>query len=199
MVGLEKRISDKEVAGLLKKGTSWYESRGWKAFPFQKEMMEKYLSGYQGLLNAPTGSGKTYAMWIPILLEHLYLKEHHPKQVKKGLQAIWITPLRALSKDISQANQLACEELETGWKVEIRTGDTSSSVKARQKRRMPEGLVTTPESMHVLFASKNHEKLFEGVKAIVIDEWHELLGSKRGTQVELLIARIRKISPDVKV
>ncbi len=73
MVGLEKRISDKEVAGLLKKGTSWYESRGWKAFPFQKEMMEKYLSGYQGLLNAPTGSGKTYAMWIPILTTFLDL------------------------------------------------------------------------------------------------------------------------------
>ncbi|MEM9934799.1 MAG: ligase-associated DNA damage response DEXH box helicase [Bacteroidota bacterium] len=199
MVGLDAVLSDQQVANLLNEGKSWYSQRAWKAFPFQIEMMEKYLTGYQGLLNAPTGSGKTYAAWIPILLEHLHLKKHHPTQLKKGLQAIWITPLRALSKDISHATQVACDELQTGWKVEIRTGDTSSSVKARQKRRMPEGLVTTPESMHVLFSSKNHEKLFEGVKAIVIDEWHELLGSKRGTQVELLIARIRKISPQVKV
>lgn len=172
----------------------WYAHKGWTPFPFQEETAQAYLSGKHGLLNAPTGSGKTYALWIPILLQAL-----QQSKPAKGLQAIWITPLRALSKDIVNACQQACEELDTGWKVEARTGDTSSSVKTRQKRRMPQGLVTTPESMHVLFAQKEHAKWFRELKVIVVDEWHELLGSKRGTQTELVIAHLKRLNPDLQV
>lgn len=194
------KIVKNNTEAWLQRGEEWFHQRDWEAFPFQKEMMKHYLEGRHGILNAPTGSGKTYAMWIPVLLGWM---RRHPKvyktKDKNGLQAIWLTPLRALSKDIVNACQEACVELELPWKVEARTGDTSSSVRARQKRKMPEGLVTTPESLHVLFASKGHQKLFKDLKVIVVDEWHELLGTKRGVQVELAIAYLKSFCPDLKV
>ena len=184
----------------IQEGLDWYAGRNWEAFPFQVKMIEEYLAGKSGILNAPTGSGKTYAMWIPILLDWI---ERHPEnykeKTKNGLQVLWITPLRALSKDIVQANQEACEEMEIPWRVEARTGDTSSSMRQRQMRNMPECLVTTPESLHILIANKKHRKMFASIQAIVVDEWHELLGSKRGVQVELAIARLRTLNPALKV
>ncbi|MEL6594125.1 MAG: DEAD/DEAH box helicase, partial [Bacteroidota bacterium] len=181
----------------LERAHTWYRSRGWQMFPFQEEMIRRYLSGHNGILNAPTGSGKTMAMWIPILLAALAEREKEIKQT--GLQVIWITPLRALSKDIQQATQAATTEMGLDWRVEIRTGDTSSSKKQKQKRSMPQGLITTPESLHVLFASKKHAKLFQNLKLIVVDEWHELIGSKRGVQMELAIAHLRRISPATRI
>lgn len=191
----------------------WYHGRNWEPFPFQEEVMTGMLAGKSGLLNAPTGSGKTYALWIPTLLNWIrqhpeayadalkagreaYLKAH-PQGF--GLQVLWITPLRALSKDIRLAAEEACIEMQIPWKVEIRTGDTSTSQRARQKRRMPEGLITTPESMHVLFSNKAHLKLFQHLQVVVIDEWHELLGSKRGIQVELALAHLRQVNPTLQV
>jgi len=191
-----------ETAGvpLIQHARDWFDGRGWEPFPFQLEMMEEFLAGKSGLLNAPTGSGKTYGLWIPILLDWI---RRHPKtyktKEKNGLQALWITPLRALSKDIRLACEEACIEMEIPWKVAIRTGDTSSSERAKQKKNMPEGLVTTPESIHVLFSNKNHRKLFQNLQVIVIDEWHELLGTKRGVQVELAIAHLRRINPELQV
>ncbi len=185
---------------LWKHAEAWYQQRGWQAFPFQREVAEAVLAGESGLLNAPTGSGKTYALWIPLLLD--FIRQHpqdFAKQKKNGLQVLWITPLRALAKDICQANQAACDEMGLTWRVEIRTGDTSSSQKAKQKRSMPEGLVTTPESLHVLFSAKNHRQLFQNLQAVVVDEWHELLGTKRGVQTELGLAHLRQINPQLKV
>lgn len=193
-------IKDQEQEFLVEVGKSWFRARAWEAFPFQIDMMEKFLQGFNGVLNAPTGSGKTYAVWIPILLD--WIKRHpttYQTRKSNGLQAIWITPLRALAKDIVRANQLACEEMEIPWEVQYRTGDTPSSTKNQQIRSMPEGLVTTPESMHVLFANKQHKRIFKDVKTIVIDEWHELLGTKRGVQVELCIAKLRKLNPEIKI
>jgi len=194
----KQQLLDKE--GLIALAEEWYHGRNWDPFLFQQEMMEHILDGKNGLLNAPTGSGKTFALWIPILLKWI---QEHPDTYKtkenNGLQALWITPLRALSKDIRQACHEACIEMELPWRVEIRTGDTSSSQKAKQKRSMPEGLVTTPESMHVLFSNKKHANLFKDLKVIVVDEWHELLGTKRGVQVELLIAHLRTINPNLQI
>ncbi len=181
-------------------GNNWYQSRSWKAFPFQVEMMHYFLKGYNGLLNAPTGSGKTFAMWVPILL-HWIRSEHGKESIPKnqGLQVIWITPLRALAKDIVRATQQACYEMDVPWEVQTRTGDTSSSIKNQQLRSMPQGLVTTPESMHVLFANKQHHRIFRHIQAIIIDEWHELIGTKRGVQVELCISRLRQFNPNLKI
>jgi ATP-dependent Lhr-like helicase len=121
--------------------------------------------------------------------------EHLQSQQKStGLQVIWVTPLRALAKDIQRAMQEVCEDLATGWEVGLRTGDTSQKERTRQSKSMPAALVTTPESIHVLLAQKGSDKIFQNVKAIIIDEWHELLGGKRGVQMELALSRIKHIS-----
>jgi ATP-dependent Lhr-like helicase len=164
-------------------------------------MMEAYLAGKSGLLNAPTGAGKTYAMWVPILLDYIqrHPKDYQQEKKKEGLQALWLTPLRALAKDSTQALAEACIDMQLPWRVEGRTGDTSTSKRAKQKKHMPQGLVTTPESLHVLFGSKDHLKLFQELRVIVVDEWHELIGTKRGVQVELAIAHLRQVNPNLQV
>lgn len=178
----------------------WFSSKGWKPFDFQEEVWDLYSKGYSGVLNAPTGSGKTYALWFAVLMEYI---SKHPKDYKKkkekGLQLLWITPLKALSKDIEKAIQETCDELGIPWKVSSRTGDTSASVKLKQKNNQFEVLLTTPESLHLMLSQKNHTELFKNLKAIVIDEWHELLGSKRGVQAELALSRLKNLNRDLKI
>lgn len=154
-------------------------------------MAQAYFEGYQGILNAPTGSGKTYAMWIPVLAG--FMSGLHKGIDKPGLKVLWVTPLRALAKDICKALQEACDILDTGWKVELRTGDVSQKVKQAQKLKMPDCLIITPESLHVLLCGNNYSDLFSGLQCVVVDEWHELLGSKRGVQVELALSRLKAI------
>jgi ATP-dependent Lhr-like helicase len=177
----------------------WYQEKGWQQFPFQREMMKAYIDGYSGLLNAPTGSGKTYGLWLPILAEYISQHTDYNKPKKNNLQVLWITPLRALAKDIQQAMQCACDEMGIPWKVATRTGDTSSAEKARQKSQLPECLITTPESLHLLLSQKGYKEFFKDLKTVVIDEWHELLGTKRGVQVELALSRLKQIQPDLKL
>lgn len=178
---------------------NWFENQGWKPFPFQKKTWKAFLDNKNGLLNAPTGSGKTYALWTPIVL--LYIKDNPDYKTKKtkGIKAIWITPLRALSVEIQQAAQRFADELETGLTVGIRTGDTSQSERAKQKKNMPDLLITTPESLMLLLASKGYAKTFKTLTAVVVDEWHELLGSKRGVQMELALSRLKTVSPQLRV
>ena len=117
------------TASALEPAWAWFRQKGWQPFPFQIETWETYLAGYHGLVNAPTGSGKTYSLLLPILLEHL----QNPSQ-EKGLRAIWITPIRALAKEIQGASQRAIEGLGLDWKAEIRSGDTSSGERQKQKK-----------------------------------------------------------------
>lgn len=184
---------------LIKIGRDWFEGRGWSPFPFQLEAWRAYLSGEHGLVNAPTGSGKTYSLLVPALLE--YIRAHGRSRRKKdnGLQLIWITPIRALSKEIEISARRAVEELEIPWRVGVRSGDTSVKERAKQKEKPPEILITTPESLHLLLAQKGYAEFFRTVKAVVADEWHELMGSKRGVQVELALSRLKKIAPDLKI
>jgi len=176
---------------------NWFQEQGWKPFPFQKKTWKVFLAGKNGLLNAPTGSGKTYALWVPIVLD--YLMNHHSKKHTKGLKALWITPLRALSVEIQQASQRFVEGLDLPLTVGIRTGDTPQKVRAQQKRNMPDLLITTPESLHLLLSSKDHKKTFANISAVVIDEWHELLGSKRGVQTELALSRLKTLAPKLRI
>ncbi len=178
-------------------GKAWFSANGWKPFEFQLEAWSAYLEGKSGLVNAPTGSGKTYSLLIPILLE--FLRDHPNKPKNTGLRAIWITPIRALSKEIEYAANRAIEGLELPWKVGVRSGDTSVAKRQRQRDRPPEFLVTTPESLHLLIASKGYAEYFSNLNAIIVDEWHELMGSKRGVQMELALSRLKKIAPRLKV
>ncbi len=176
----------------IEHGKQRFISKGWTPFQFQVDTWEAFLQGKSGLLNAPTGSGKTYALWVPCLLE--FIREHpedYNKKRKNGLRILWITPLRALAKDIQLAMTNMCADFDIPWDVAVRTGDTSSSDRARQKRSAPECLVTTPESLHLLLSQKDAVHYFKSLKAIIVDEWHELLGTKRGVQIELAFSRLR--------
>ncbi|WP_136466858.1 ligase-associated DNA damage response DEXH box helicase [Flagellimonas onchidii] len=178
---------------------NWFHQQDWKPFPFQKETWKAFLDGKHGLLNAPTGSGKTYALWFPIVLNYLKNNPDYKTKHKKGLKAIWITPLRALSQEIKQSAEWITQDLETQMTVGIRTGDTTTSERAKQKKSMPDLLITTPESLQLLLSSKGYDKVFKNCSAIVVDEWHELLGSKRGVQMELGLSRLKTICKNLRI
>ena len=173
----------------------WYRQKNWQQFAFQQEMMEAYLEGYSGLLNAPTGSGKTFALFLPFLAD--FINKHPDRwqtQTNNGLLMLWITPLRALTNDIKKAMQEACDEIGLPWKIMTRTGDTSAAEKQALKKKLPEVLLTTPESLHLMMAQKEYPNLFKSLQVVVIDEWHELLGTKRGVQVELGLSKLKVLS-----
>ena len=162
-----------------------------KPFLFQEQTWQHIIDSQSGLVNAPTGCGKTYSVFLGAIIDFI---NRHPDDYKKiknsGLQLLWITPLRALAADIGRAMEEVIAILDLKWKVGIRNGDTSTAERARQKAQMPEILIITPESLHLLIAQKGYADIFSSLKIIAVDEWHELLGSKRGVQVELAIARI---------
>ncbi|QSW90514.1 ligase-associated DNA damage response DEXH box helicase [Flavobacterium endoglycinae] len=178
---------------------NWFRDQGWKAFPFQTQTWTAFLQGKNGLLNAPTGSGKTYALWFPVVLDYIKKNPDYKTKHKSGLKAIWITPLRALSVEIKQAAERIIDDLDLQLTVGIRSGDTSQSERAKQKNKMPDLLITTPESLQLLLAAKQYEKTFANCGSIVVDEWHELLGTKRGVQMELALSRLKTIAPKMRI
>ncbi|HZG00236.1 MAG TPA: ligase-associated DNA damage response DEXH box helicase, partial [Chitinophagales bacterium] len=141
----------------------------------------------------PTGSGKTYAVFIGAALD--FLRHRHMYNANKsfGLQVIWITPIRALAKEIAYAAGRFCLENDIPWRTGVRTGDTTASERTKQRKNLPEVLVTTPESLHLLLASKGYDQIFKTLKLIVFDEWHELMGTKRAVQCELALSRLRTV------
>lgn len=157
------------------------------------------MKGKHGLLNAPTGSGKTYALWFPIVLDYIKNNPEYKTTHKKGLKAIWITPLRALSQEIKQSAERITQDLGTQMSVGIRTGDTSAKDRAKMRTNMPDLLITTPESLQLLLSSKGYAKTFKNCSAIVVDEWHELLGTKRGVQMELGISRLKTVCNQLRI
>ncbi len=174
----------------IKLGIDWFKSRKWEPFNFQVDTWKAYLEGKSGLLNAPTGSGKTYALWVPCLLE--YLKED--LHGRSSVRVLWVTPLRALAKDIQRAMQEAANEMGVGWEVGMRTGDTSITQRQNQKKHAPDALVITPESLHILLSQSDYPHYFRNLQSIIVDEWHEILGTKRGVATELAISRLKAIT-----
>jgi ATP-dependent helicase Lhr and Lhr-like helicase len=171
--------------------SDWLLQKGNQPFLFQQQTWQDILYKKSGLVNAPTGFGKTYSVFLGAVIG--FINGHPTTYLTKknnGLQLIWITPLKALAKDIGRAMEEVIFELDLKWQVGVRNGDTSTSERQKQKRKMPEVLIITPESLHLLLAQKDHPAVFESLKIIAVDEWHELLGSKRGVQVELAVSRI---------
>ena len=177
--------------------TNWFEEQGWKPAPFQKQAWTAYLQGKHGLLNAPTGSGKTFGLMGGPLFCNLMMEAKGAPI--KGLKAIWITPLKSLSNEIKIASERFADGLGLDLTVGVRNGDTSTNERAKQRRNFPNLLITTPESLHLLLASKDYQQKMKGLKALVVDEWHELLGSKRGVQVELATSRLLTVATDIRV
>lgn len=177
---------------------SWFESQSWQPFDFQRQVWQAYLEGESGLIHAATGTGKTYAAWLGPLLEWIHA---HPNGGPEptGLQALWITPLRALAADTAEQLNAPIRAMGLPWTLETRTSDTSSTVRSRQRKRLPNALITTPESLALLLARPDSAALFSNLRAVIVDEWHELMSSKRGVQTELNLARLRTYRPGLRI
>lgn len=178
----------------------WFRGHGWIPFEFQEEVWRTYLAGESVLIHAATGTGKTYAAWVGPILEWLRDYPSPPPRPRTAapLRVLWITPLRALAGDTEDALRAPVEDLALPWSVESRTGDTPARVRARQRERLPTALVTTPESLSLLLTRDDAPSLFDHLEAVVVDEWHELMASKRGVQTELALARLRRFRPGLR-
>ncbi|WP_455169613.1 ligase-associated DNA damage response DEXH box helicase [Aegicerativicinus sediminis] len=175
--------------------SQWMKNEGIKPFQFQLETWEHYGNGFSGMVVAPTGFGKTFSVFLALVIDYI----NHPSNYSKGMKLLWISPLRSLAKDLAKAMNTAVDQIGLDWTVEVRNGDTPQKVRRQQERLMPDVLITTPETLHLLFAQKNNSRFFKSLKCIAVDEWHELLGSKRGVLTELGISHIMGISKELRV
>lgn len=190
---------------------AWMATRGWEPFAFQHEVWQALGEGRSGLLHATTGAGKTYAVWLGAL-QHLAPPEPATAPVENTpatlqarraaappLTVLWITPMRALAADTLRALQAPLPDLAPDWTSGLRTGDTASGERAAQDRRLPTLLVTTPESVSLLLARADAHERLRHVRLVVVDEWHELVGNKRGVQAQLALARLSGWNPALQV
>ena len=174
---------------------NWMAEKGQAPFPFQLQTWQCHANGYSGMVVAPTGYGKTFSVFLAVVIDYL----NHPEHYDKGLKLLWISPLRSLAKDLAKAMTEAVEAIGLDWSVQVRNGDTPTVVRRKQERLMPDVLLTTPETMHLLFSQKKNSRWFKSVKCVAIDEWHELLGNKRGVLTELAISQLRNYSPNLQI
>jgi len=173
---------------------AWFAHQGWTPQPFQRQAWRADLAGRSGLIQVATGAGKTYAAVLGPIARLLA----EPGGPQSGLRLLVLTPLRALSRDLVAAIEEPIQAM--GWplKVGLRNGDTSSSERARQLRHPPHILITTPESLSLLLANRAAPQLFAHLETVVLDEWHELMGSKRGVQSELCLSWLRGHRPSLR-
>src|SRR5690606_31660784 len=189
---MAKKFQESEGYGIVHR---WLGAKGFEPFTFQRETWEKFGRGYSGMVVAPTGFGKTYSVFLAVITDFL----NNPDRYNGTLHLLWITPLRALAKDIAKAMTEAIDEIGLDWKVSVRNGDTPQAERASQTKKMPEILIITPESLQLLLAQKNNQRFFKNLKCVAIDEWHELIGSKRGVLVELALSQILSYRKTVKI
>ncbi|MCK7595532.1 ligase-associated DNA damage response DEXH box helicase [Lysobacter sp. CAU 1642] len=166
---------------------AWFAAQGYAPLAHQREVWTAYLAGRSGLLHTPTGSGKTLAVAGGPLIEALAEGDRGGAP-----RLLWITPLRALAADTARALQVAIDGLGLGWQVVLRTGDASARDKRLARSGKREVVVTTPESLSLLLSYADTQASLDSLRAVVVDEWHELLGSKRGVLLELGLARLRQ-------
>lgn len=182
----------------------WFAGRGWQPFEFQRGLWDAHAAGESGLLHAPTGTGKTYAVWGGPLATwidaHGLPADGGPSERSRAapIRVLWLTPLRALAGDTARNIAEPVRDLGLPWTIETRTGDTPAALKVKQRDRLPTALVTTPESLSLLLSYPGARERFASLDTLVVDEWHELMGSKRGVQTELCIARLRSMCPDLR-
>jgi len=184
--------SDRSIKTIMQPALSWFSSKGWTPLPYQERTWEAFLAGKHGIVNAPTGSGKTYSLLLPAVLE---AREWVAAEKARGPVIVWVAPIRALTKEIKQAAERAITGMGMDWSVGIRSGDTSTAEREKQWKSAPQILITTPESLHILLAKKGYPDYFADLTTFVVDEWHELIGSKRGIQTQLALARLRRWNP----
>ena len=172
--------------------TAWFETLGRRPAPFQRAAWKAWAEGRNGLIHAPTGTGKTLAAIGGPLIDAALAPA-------AGLQLLWITPLRSLATDTAQHLSAAVDAMELPWRVLRRTGDSSSAERARLRKGACELLVTTPESLALLLSYPDAAERFRHLRGVVVDEWHELIGNKRGTLLQLGLARLRALKPAMRL
>ena len=198
---------------------AWFEARGWTPARFQKETWRRYANGESGLVHTPTGSGKTLAAIGGALIDGLRdqkkarrlaarrkssatkagaKKSAQKPAADRKLIVLWITPLRALAADSLRSLREPIHDLGLDWQVALRTGDASARDKRLAKNGRVEVLVTTPESLALLLSYAEASQNFSHLHAVVVDEWHELVGNKRGVLLQLGLARLRALSPGLR-
>jgi len=192
--------TETERGAALARVERFFAARGWQPFDFQRQAWEAYLAGRSGLVHAVTGAGKTLAVWLGPLIEALAEGQagRSSRAESPPLRVLWVTPLRALAADTEQALRDPVEALGLPWTLERRTGDTSSGLRAKQKARLPTALITTPESLSLMLSWPDAQARFAHLRCVIVDEWHELLATKRGTQTELALARLRRWQPNLR-
>jgi ATP-dependent Lhr-like helicase len=196
-------LNDPPLACGVARLEEWFVANGWRAFDFQREVWRAYLAGESGLVHSATGSGKTLAAFLGPLAEWMGETLSPALSQERGstappLRVLWITPMRALAADTVHSMERAVRGLDLPWTIGLRTGDTSSAERARQARRLPSALVTTPESLSLMLSNADARDKLSELRLVVVDEWHELLGNKRGVQTELALARLRRWNPSLR-
>lgn len=173
----------------------WFDAQGWQPFEYQLQVWKAFQKGHSGLLHATTGAGKTLAVWLGALLRLAQL----PTPRGAATRVMWITPMRALAADSTKALQQSLSALAGDCDVALQTGDTDSAARAAILRKPPFALVTTPESLTLMFTRTSSQPNLSKLQVLVVDEWHELIGNKRGVQLQLAIARLARINPGLQV
>ena len=191
---LETRAAEGLHGDAQSRVDAWFARQDMRPLPFQREAWTRYRAGESGLLHASTGTGKTLAAWLGPVMDAIDANSAHA-----GLRVLWITPMRALAADTLRALAAPLGELGLSWRVGLRTGDTVPADRARQDRKPLHAMVTTPESLSLLLSRGAQAKTFGALEAVIVDEWHELLGSKRGVQVELALARLKRLAPGLRI
>ncbi len=177
--------------------TDWFAARGWHPRRHQLEMLAVAARGQHALLVADTGAGKTLGGFLPTLADFC------PSQFggaapPEGLHTLYVSPLKALAHDVQRNLLTPVAELGLDLRVEVRSGDTPSDRKARQRVRPPHILLTTPESLALLLSYPEAETLFSGLQRVVIDEVHAFAPTKRGDLLALALTRLQALSPTLQ-
>ncbi|MFM5915933.1 MAG: ligase-associated DNA damage response DEXH box helicase [Novosphingobium sp.] len=175
----------------------WFAARGWSIRRHQREMLEVAARGHHALLVADTGAGKTLGGFLPTLADFCPSRQDG-RPPPGGLHTLYVSPLKALAHDVQRNLLTPIEELGLPVRVEVRSGDTPSERKARQRIKPPHVLLTTPESLSLLLSYPEAETLFAGLKRVVIDEVHAFATTKRGDLLALALTRLQALSPELQ-
>lgn len=176
----------------------WFNAKGWQPRTHQMHLLAKAEAGRSVLLTAPTGAGKTLAGFLPALVDLVRLPKRKLGEKPRGIRTLYISPLKALAVDIERNLGKPVLEMGLSITIETRTGDTPAHKRQRQKLAPPDILLTTPEQLALLIASKDASLFFADLRYVVFDELHSLVTSKRGHLLSLGLSRLKSLCPQMQ-
>ena len=175
----------------------WFHGKNWAIYPHQLAMLKADAAGQSSLLIAPTGGGKTLAGFLPSLVQ--LADQFYRCELTDSLHTLYISPLKALTADVQRNLLGPITALNVPIKVDVRTGDVSSSRKKRQFKKPPHILLTTPESLELLLSYPDALPVLQHVRRVIIDEIHALAPGKRGHLTALCLTQLRELNPDLVI